>query len=321
MKKEYRRRIFEIIQIGNKEDFPSRAFDVFIVINILTNITLMFLETFDSMNRFYNIFKITESFTIIVFCIEYILRIWTADFLYPQYGKIKSRLRYIISYDGIIDILTILPFFFLSGFIAFRMLRVVRIFHLFRINAQYDSFHVITTVLYEKKNQIISSVFIILILMLASSLGMYNVENEAQPDVFKNAFSGIWWSVSTLLTVGYGDIYPVTYIGKIMAICIAFLGVGVVAIPTGIISAGFVEQYTKNEHSEEKFPDIDEIGEILVSSQSTFLNKTVKEINEEYDIKILVIIRENMTIIAGENIEVKLNDVLVVNSDKIVKNR
>ena len=118
-------------------------------------------------------------------------------------------------------------------------------FHLFRINANYDSFHVIRSVLYEKRNQLASSLFIIFVLMMASSLFMYSVEHPVQPEVFRNAFSGIWWSVSTLLTVGYGDIYPITTTGQVMGIVIALLGVGVVAIPTGIISAGFVEQYTK----------------------------------------------------------------------------
>ena len=82
--------------------------------------------------------------------------------------------------------------------------------------------------------------FIILVLMLGSSLCMYSLEHDAQPEVFKNAFSGVWWSVSTLLTIGYGDIYPITPAGKAMGIFITFLGVGMVAIPTGIISAGFV---------------------------------------------------------------------------------
>jgi voltage-gated potassium channel len=88
---------------------------------------------------------------------------------------------------------------------------------------------------------------------------MYSAEHEAQPEQFQNAFSGIWWSMSTLLTVGYGDIYPITIIGKCMAIVIAFLGVGVVAIPTGIISAGFVEQYQKDMNVEEKLVDIEQI--------------------------------------------------------------
>ena len=104
--------------------------------------------------------------------------------------------------------------------------------------------HVITQVISGKRQQLISSVFIILVLMIASSLCMYSLEHEAQPDVFENAFSGIWWAASTLLTVGYGDIYPITTLGKVFGIFISFLGVGMVAIPTGIISAGFVDQYS-----------------------------------------------------------------------------
>ena len=138
-----------------------------------------------------------------------------------------------------------MPFFFPSGAVAFRMFRVVRIFRLFRINAYYDSLNVITQVLTSKAQQLLSSVFIILVLMTASSLCMYSLEHDAQPDVFSNAFSGIWWAVSTLLTVGYGDIYPITTLGKIFGILITFLGVGMVAIPTGIISAGFVDQYSR----------------------------------------------------------------------------
>ena len=156
-----------------------------------------------------------EAVTVFIFCIEYALRIWTANYLYPGMSKSKATIRFLVSFDGIMDLLTIIPAFFLSGFVIFRMLRVARVFHLFRLNAKYDSFNVITTVLYEKRNQIISSVFIVLILMLASSLCMYSVEHDAQPEVFRNALSGIWWSMSTLLTIGYGDIYPITT----LAIC------------------------------------------------------------------------------------------------------
>ena len=102
------------------------------------------------------------------------------------------------------------------------MFRVVRIFCLFRINAYYDSLNVITEVITSKRQQLVSSVFMIAILMLASSLCMNSLENAAQPHVFTNTFSGIWWSVSTLLTVGYGDIYPITTMGRIFSICITF---------------------------------------------------------------------------------------------------
>ncbi len=211
------------------------------------------------------------------------------------------------SFDGIVDLLTILPFFYLSGFVAFRMLRVVRIFHLFRINAYYDSFNVITSVLYEKKNQIISSIFIIMILMLASSLCMYSAEHDAQPLVFKNGFSGIWWSISTILTVGYGDIYPITVLGRAMAIIIAFLGVGVVAIPTGIISAGFVERYTQVRMNKKEMITVSK----KIQSSSPLMKRKIKDIEEEKRWNIIVVIREGNVVIVSENMILKEGDVIV----------
>ena len=210
-----------------------------------------------------------------------------------------------------VDLLTIIPVFFLSGFIIFRMLRVARIFHLFRLNAKYDSFNIITTVLYEKRNQIISSVFIVMVLMLASSMCMYSVEHNAQPDIFRNAFSGIWWSMSTLLTVGYGDIYPVTTLGRVMAICIAYLGVGAVAIPTGIISAGFVEQYQrKSSLSSMKDADIQEIAEVFVDKR--YAGKTIEEMEEEQNIRIFLVLRDDLSVLPQKNMVLKLNDIIII---------
>ena len=307
-------RIFNIIQIGDKSNRISRAFDIFITVVIFSNIVVTFLQTFSELSFLSGFFHVIEAATLCIFCIEYILRIWTADLLYPSRSRLRSRLRFLISFDGIIDFLTILPFFFLSGFVIFRMLRVARIFHLFRLNSRYDSFNVITTVLYEKRNQIISSVFIVVILMLASSLCMYSVEHDAQPDVFRNAFSGIWWSMSTLLTVGYGDIYPITTLGRVMAICIAYLGVGAVAIPTGIISAGFVEQYQrKSGLSNIKNADIKEIAEIL--ADRCYAGKTIEEIETADHLTIFLILRDNLSVLPQKDTVVKLNDILVIRGE------
>ena len=313
-----RKRVFDIIQIGYKGDLPSRAFDIFISVVIVMNILAMTLETFDTLSPASGVFKWIEIITVAVFCIEYILRLWTADYLYPKSGKLMSRVRFLFSYDGIIDLLTILPFYFLSGFIVFRMLRVVRIFRLFSINSQYDSFNVITAVLREKRNQIISSVFIVLILMLASSIGMYSAEHAAQPEAFENAFSGIWWSISTLMTVGYGDIYPITVVGKIMAIFTAFLGVGVVAIPTGIISAGFVEQYKKDEHSDTVYHDVNNIGEILADKDSSFVGMTIGELTRTFGMRVFVLIRGDLAVIASENVKICEGDILVVENERFI---
>ena len=314
-----KKRIFDIIQIGNKEDLPSRAFDIFISIVIISNILVMFLETFGELAAFRNVMKVIEYVTIIIFCIEYLLRIWTSDLLYPRKSRIRSMVRFLLSFDGIVDLMTILPFFFLNGFVIFRMLRVVRIFHLFRINAQYDSFTLIKDVLKERRRQLLSSLFIIVILTLASSLAMYGAEHDAQPEAFENAFSGIWWSVSTLLTVGYCDIYPVTITGKIIAILIAFLGVCAVAVPTGIISAGFFEKFSKSEHSEKRFNDIREVGEILCDKQSGLIGMTYNEIFDKYDARVYMIIRGELTIVPNDKIHIEENDILIVNTSRLVK--
>ncbi len=258
-----RKTIHRIIRIGYTGDVPSRAFDIVIAVSILLNLFIIFFETFDISARYVDVLDIVELVTVIIFTVEYILRIITADYEYPSKKTFGAAVfAFIFSLYGIIDLLSFLPYWLAvffpiavipAGIVAFRMLRVVRILRLFRVNRYYDAFNVITDVIKEKKNQIVSALFIILMLVMASSIIMYNLEHNAQPDQFKNAFSGIWWAVSTLLTVGYGDIYPVTAAGRTVGIILAFLGVGIVAIPTGIISAGFVEHYTriKEQHIDE----------------------------------------------------------------------
>ena len=314
-----RKRIFNIIQIGNKDDLPSRMFDIGITVVILLNILVTFMETFDDLSELFNLFKVIETVTVIIFCIEYILRIITADYLYPGDSHLKARLHFLISFDGVVDLLTILPFMFLSGFVAFRILRIARIFHLFRINTQYDSFNVITLVLKEKWKQVGSSLVIIFVIMLSASLGMYSVEHNAQPEAFPNAFSGMWWSVSALLTVGYGDIYPITVIGKIMAIIIAFTGVGVVAIPTGIISAGFVEQFSLKASTENKLRDVAEIGEIVITGDHEYLGQRIGDIIQKYGITALLVLRGELSLFPTENLVLQKNDILVLRSDRIEK--
>ncbi len=312
MDEKKKKRIFDIIQIGRKDDFPSRLFDFLIVIAIFLNCSVLFMETFDELSKYSLVFGVIENLTILFFCVEYILRIWTAEFLYPQCSKKQAVKNFLLSFDGIIDLMTILPFFYLTGFVAFRLLRVIRIFHLFRINAAYDSFNVITKVLYEKKNQIISSVFIVIILMLGSSLSMYSVEHQVQPEVFKNAFSGLWWSISTIFTVGYGDIYPITTAGRMLGIFTTFLGVGAVAIPTGIISAGFVEQYTemsKNAVPHESFSGRTVV--INVQQDSYYCGKNVGELRSENYIEVLVVIRNGNTLLPVPSLVIEDEDTMV----------
>lgn len=252
MKKKWlkkRKRILQIIEVGSDLDLPSRVYDYINAGAIIINLLISILYTFEEVrDKFGFLYVLIEGVTVVFFTIDYVLRVLTAGELYDELTEVHAVKKYAFSFTGIIDLLSFLPyylpFFFPAGTVAFRMVRIVRIFRLFRINAYYDSLSVITDVIIGKKQQLISSVFIIVVLMLASSLCMYSLEHEAQPEVFQNAFSGIWWAASTLLTVGYGDIYPITIAGKLLGIVITFLGAGMIAIPTGIISAGFVDQYS-----------------------------------------------------------------------------
>ena len=278
-----RRRIFEIVEIGAADDLLSRGYDFFGSLVVVLALAASVAATFDGAEERCGVLLNTvEIVTSAFFAVDYVLRVWTARCLYPTLTPGKATVRYVSSIGGLIDLAsflpTFLPVFFPSGMVAFRMFRVVRIFRLFRINAYYDSLHVITEVLRSKRQQLLSSVFIILTLMLASSLCMYSLEHEAQPEVFRNAFSGIWWSVSTLLTVGYGDIYPITTAGKILGIAITFLGVGMVAIPTGIISAGFVDQYSRIKRISEygQASDVHFI-QVYLRKKDAWVGKTVRD--------------------------------------------
>jgi len=246
----FRKKLARIVEVGASDDLISRGYDFFITAVIVVNLIASVLATFQNIQTSYGgALDAVETVTAACFAADYILRLFAARYIYGIRSESRAIARYALSFGGIVDLLSFLPYylpvFFPAGAVAFRMFRVVRIFRLFRINAYYDSLNAITEVLSKKKQQLLSSVFIILVLMLGSSLCMYSVEHDAQPDVFENAFSGIWWSVSTLLTVGYGDIYPITTLGKLLGTIITFLGVGMVAIPTGNISAGFVEQYAQ----------------------------------------------------------------------------
>jgi voltage-gated potassium channel len=246
----FRQRLFRMVSVGVVDDPINGSYDIISTLALLANLVAAFASTFENARAAYGpLLNRIEAVTVAFFAVDYVLRLVTAKYLYPDLSEGKAVLRYVFSFSGIVDLLSFLPYylpvFFPAGAAVFRLFRIVRIFRLFRINAYYDSLNVITEVIVSKKQQLLSSVFIVIVLMLASSLCMYSLEHDAQPEVFRNAFSGIWWSVSTLLTVGYGDIYPITTAGKAFGIVISFLGVLIVAIPTGIISAGFVEQYSR----------------------------------------------------------------------------
>ena len=313
-----RYRIYEILEVRAGIDHAARVYDVIYLMTIIINLTVSIMYTYESYRAEYGeLLTAIENITVALFCIDYILRLCTAKYMYPEAHGPGAVRKYVLSFTGIIDMLSFLPyylpFFFPSGAVAFRMLRVMRVFRLFRINAYYDSLKLITDVLNSKRQQLFSSVFTILILMLASSLCMYSLEHEAQPEVFTNAFSGIWWSASTLLTVGYGDIYPITTLGKLFGIFITFLGVGMVAIPTGIISAGFVDQYSRIKRMAKYGQEADvHFIRIHLTARDPWVNKSIAQLHLPERVIVAVVQRNHRVLVPRGNLVLRQDDVMVL---------
>ena len=318
-----RRRVSEIIEVGTADDFVSRAYDFTGTAIVIINLIVTVMYTFNRMEAQYGPLLLTiEAFTVAFFAVDYGLRVWTAQFIRPGMPERRAVWKYMTSFTGVVDLLSwlpyYLPFFFPAGAAVFRILRVVRIFRLFQINAYYDSLNVIGEVINSKRQQLFSSVFIILVLMLASSLCMYSLENEAQPEVFSNAFSGIWWSVSTLLTVGYGDIYPITIPGKIMGIFISFLGVGMVAIPTGIISAGFVDQYSRLKRMSEYAHEDDVLFiKIHLRRGDSWVDKAIKDLKLPYGVIVAMVRRGRENIVPRGDVRLRANDTIILGAEAV----
>ena len=325
--KSIRNNIFKMVSVGVVDEPINQAYDIISTGALIINLVAAVMNTFDKLSSLYgNAFLMIERVTVAFFAIDFILRLITAPEMYPDISSKRAFRKYILSFAGIVDILSFLPYylpvFFPAGAAVFRMFRVVRILRLFRINAYYDSLNVITEVLNSKKQQLLSSVFIIMVLMVAASLCMYSVEHEAQPEVFQNAFSGIWWAASTLLTVGYGDIYPITTIGKFLAIVIAFLGVGMVAIPTGIISAGFVEQYSKlTELGDYAAEQSIHFIEVVIGKRDKWAGKLIKELGLPANTIIALIERGDDVLIPRGDVKLKEGDVLVLGSEVLKTGR
>ena len=240
-----RKRVYEILEVRKTGDLISRGCDIFIIFLISLNIAALILESVASINGKYSSdFRYLEYFSIIVFSIEYILRLWSSVEREENKKPVIGRIKYVIHPLSVIDLLAILPFYL--PFIGldlrfFRIVRMMRIFRVAKLGRYSHSFQIVHKVVRGKREQLVSSLFILIMVLIFASTIMYFAENEQQPERFSSIPASMWWAVSTLTTVGYGDIYPVTGMGKFMGSVIAIIGIGMFAIPTGIIGAGFVE--------------------------------------------------------------------------------
>jgi len=231
-------KIKSIVEIN--DNTPSRYFAFFIQALILVSIITFSVETIPNLKpETRTILYVIEVFSVSVFTLEYVLRIYVAD----------SKSKFVFSFFGIIDLLAILPFYLsfgidLRSLRALRFLRLFRILKLVRYNRAMNHF---TRAIKSAKEEILLFIFITLILIYFAAVGIYYFENDAQPEHFTSIFDSLWWAIITLTTVGYGDVYPITVGGKVFTFFILMIGLGIVAIPTGIISSALTKSIDTKE--------------------------------------------------------------------------
>lgn len=228
----------------------SKSFDLFIIILIITNVGFLIIETVDSIYEPYKYyFRIFDTVSLYIFTVEYLLRIWVITDNPKYRHPILGRLRYMVSFSALIDLGAILPFYLPKSTIVdgrvLRIVRILRIFRVFKFNRYSKSAELIGNVIRERKVDLIFSFGIAMMLLMMVSSLMYFVEHDAQPEKFSSIPETFWWGIATLTTVGYGDVYPITALGKFLGGIMAVLGVGVFALPAGILANGFGEEIRK----------------------------------------------------------------------------
>ncbi|HVF28771.1 MAG TPA: ion transporter [Pyrinomonadaceae bacterium] len=254
----YRRtkaRIFKIIERPTADDFASRVFAYSIMTLITFNVIAVIVETVESVAAPLGpLLTVFEIFSVAVFSVEYVLRVWTCTTDARFAGGLRGRVRYALTPMALVDLLAILPFYlpmFISLDLRFvRSLRLFRLFRLFKLARYSASLRTLGKVLRTKKEELLITLFVLIVLLVFASSAMYYAENEAQPKNFSSIPAAMWWGVVTLTTVGYGDIYPVTPVGKFVGAMVAVLGVGLFALPTGILASGFTEEMQKHRRRE-----------------------------------------------------------------------
>lgn len=280
-----RKRTWEILEPGaDDRDIVSSVVDVALIVLIVLNVAAVVLESMDTISlRYHSVFAIFEAVSVVVFSIEYIMRVWSSvervDVRASE-GGMRSRARFMMSTMALVDLAAILPFFLqilLPG-TDLRFIRVLRMVRIFKLTRYSDAMTILLQVLAQERKSFGAALFILTIVTLFASCGIYIFEHPAQPVAFASIPAAMWWAVTTLTTVGYGDVTPVTAAGKFFGGIISVVGIGMVAMPTGILASGFNDLMRQRERKyETEFMKAMEDG-ILTDKERTDLLELKKDL-------------------------------------------
>lgn len=241
----FRKRLYLTLEPTEKGGILERIFEFMLIVIIVLNIFAIVMDSVDEYDvRYREFFQNFEIFSVIFFTLEYALRLYSIV-ENPKYKNLVSgRIKYACTPLAIIDLLAFLPFYFTFLPFDLRFLRIFRLMGLFRMFKVARYLHALTIfrrVVYDRREQLILSIILILFMLIIISTIMFYAEHEAQPIVFSSIPATMWWGIATLTTVGYGDMVPITTLGKILGGMFAVVGFGLLALPAGILSSGFFE--------------------------------------------------------------------------------
>ena len=283
-----RNRLWQILEKGNENDKASVYTDIFLITLIILNIVAVILETVDSIYTVYKFyFLIFERVSTFIFLIEYILRVWVSieDISSKnKSSKLFIRLKYMSSWPAIIDLLAVLSGLLPMIFeIDLRILRALRMLRLLKFSRYFKVMNLLLGVLKEERQSFLAAMFLLTIAMLIASTGIYIFEKDAQPDKFGSIPEAMWWAVATLTTVGYGDVTPITAMGKIFGALITIIGIGTVALPSGILASGFSDQLKRRKNTYETELSLALQDGIITKKERDKLERIAEDMNLSID--------------------------------------
>ena len=248
-----RNRDHDILEMTDPEDFISRSFSLFIISLISINIICIVLESIPELDlRYRDLFFTIEIVSTIIFALEYSLRFWSCVESKTENSQpIRTRIRYALSPLAIVDLLAFLPSILQLLFpgIDLRFLRVLRLLRVFKLTRYFTSFELLLNVLYEERKNLAGIFVLLLVILTLAASALYLVERDIQPDKFGSIPQAMWWAIAALTTVGYGDVYPLSGPGQILGSLVTIVGIGMVALPSGILASAFSEQMRRKRES------------------------------------------------------------------------